>query len=60
MILIKVWEVYKRDSQESCMFLTKELAENQKVFDEVDLISFRTVNLTFDEAHELRQGNPVW
>lgn len=59
-MLIDVWEVYKRDSQECCMFLTKELAENQTVFDETDLISQSTVNVTDDQYHELKRGKAVW
>ena len=42
------------------MFLTKELAENQTVFDETDLISQSTVNVTDDQYHELKRGKAVW
>lgn len=59
-MITEVWEVYKRDSQECCMFRTKELAEAQQVFDEVDLISKTSVDLTDDQIAELKRGRAVW
>ena len=58
-MIMKVWEVYKRDSQEYRMFLTKELAENQEVFSEVDLMMQAEVYVTYDEYRELMQGKAV-
>lgn len=59
-MIIEVWEVYKRDSQECCMFLTKELAENQSVFEEIDLIVPTKVDVTDDQYYELKKGKAVW
>jgi hypothetical protein len=59
-MIIEVWEVYKRDSQECCMFKTRELAENQSVFEEVDLIGKVNVDLNDEQIHELNRGRAVW
>ena len=59
-MIIEVWEVYKRDSQECCMFLTKDLAENQTVFEEVDFITPAKVDITDDQYYELKKGKAVW
>jgi len=59
-MIVKVWEAYKKDSQESCSFLTKELAENQAVFDEVDLIIEAVVDLSDGEIMILNDGLPVY
>ncbi len=59
-MITEVWEVYKKDSQECCLFKTKELAENQTVFEEVDLISLAKVDLSDDEIIDLDKGRAVW
>ena len=59
-MIIEVWEVYKRDSQECCMFLTKDLAESQTVFKDVDLIVPAKVDITDDQYCELKRGKAVW
>ena len=56
----KVWEVYIRDSQSGCLFLTENEARNQNVFSEVDLISPAEVDLTKDEIGNLKKGIPVF
>jgi hypothetical protein len=58
-MLVDVWEVYKKDSQECCMFLTEELAKNQNVFDKVDLISKSVVDLCEGDIAALNKGLPV-
>jgi hypothetical protein len=59
-MIIGVWEVYKKDSQECVMFLTRELAESQTVFDEVDLITESNVDLSNKDIAELNNGNAVY
>ncbi len=59
-MIIEVWEVYKRDSQDCCMFLSKELAESQCVFEEIDVIAAAEVDITDDQYRELKKGKAVW
>jgi hypothetical protein len=59
-IILKVWEVYKRDSQQACLFLTEDQARNQDVFKEVDLISESYVSLTQSEIDDLHKRIPVF
>jgi len=59
-MLVKVWEAYKKDSQDACCFLTKELAQNQTVFADVDLIAEAQADLSDDEIMRLNDGLPVY
>lgn len=59
-MIVDVWEVYKRDSQECVLYASKELADSQSVFDEVDLISPAKVDLSRNEIEELEAGRPVY
>lgn len=59
-MIVDVWEVYKRDSQECVLYASKELANNQDVFDEVDLISPAKVDLSREEITELEAGRPIY
>lgn len=56
--LTAVWEAYKRDSQQWVMFKTKELAENQDLF-ESDLVTPTIVLLTPEEIERLNRGEGV-
>jgi hypothetical protein len=60
LMIMRVWEVYKRDSQECCMFLTHELAKKQRVYEEVDLVGSANVDLTYSEINTLLHGQHVW
>ena len=59
-MIVEVWEVYKRDSQQCVMYATKELAENQDVFDEVDLVGQARVDLSPEELKTLEAGKAVF
>lgn len=59
-MIMEVWEVYKRDSQECCMFLLAEDASNQTVYEEVDLICQSRVDLEPDQVQDLLLGKPVF
>jgi len=59
-MIVDVWEVYKRDSQECVLYATKELADNQTVFDEVDLIGPAKAFLSCEEVTNLEAGKPVY
>ena len=56
----KVWEVYIKDSQSGCLFLTEDQARNQTVFTETDLVAHTEVYLTQDELDDLNNGLPVF
>ena len=58
-MLIKVWEVYKANSQDCLLFKTQQLAEKQTIFDEVDFIDTAYVNLYGEALHRLNTGQPV-
>ncbi len=59
-MIIEVWEVYIKDSQSGCCFLTEEQARNQDVFNEIDVICKTQVNLSQDELNDLNKGLPVF
>lgn len=59
-MVVEVWEVYKRDSQQCVIYKTEELARSQDVFREVDLISQAKVDLSDEELARLNEGKPVF
>ena len=59
-MLIKVWEVYEYNSLRCVAYLTKEQAENQDVFDSVDIIAEATLALCQKEVDTLNKGLPLW
>jgi hypothetical protein len=54
-MLIEVWEVYKRDSQHCCIFLTESAARTQTIFNEADLVEKAKVDLSENEINELKK-----
>jgi hypothetical protein len=59
-MIIKVWEVYKKDSQYCLLFKTQKLALKQTIFEEIDIISPAYVDLSNDEIYRLEMGEAVW
>lgn len=59
-MIMEVWEVYRRDSQECVIYKTEELARNQDFFDEVDLIGQAKVDLPEEEIALLNEGKPIY
>lgn len=59
-ILRNVWEVYERDTQRCVAFATKEEAEDQNVFDEIDYLGLTNVYFTDEEIMILNNGGHVW
>ena len=56
----KVWELYEKDTQRCIAFATKEQAENQNVFSEVDCSGWANVYLTDEESKTLDDGGYIW
>jgi len=57
--MTKVWEVYEHNSQWCIIFKNKELAENQTVFDESDIIDTAYVCLSNNELHILKDDGHI-
>ncbi len=58
--VVEVWEAYKRDSQECVIGATKQIVENQSVFDEVDLICESKVLLSVEDIERLEKGEIIF
>jgi len=59
-MIVRCYEVYEYNSPRTVAFLTKELAENQEVFQSVDFIEEVTLELCDEEVKQLNKGMPVF
>lgn len=59
-LLVDVWEVYERDSQNSVAYLNENDARNSTFYDEVDLITQSKILVNKDELKILKSGKPLF
>ena len=58
-MIVPVWEVYKRDSQEGLSFKYEHDARQQTIFSEVDMICLALVDMSEEEIAILDAGGCI-